>query len=111
MKAGRKHIVPLSKQAIDILKQVQEITGNTVMIFPHRSYCYKGMSENALLQVIKRIGYKEKTTTHGFRSLASTILNENNFNSDWIEYQLAHIPRDATRELIIMQNTCQKDIR
>ena len=95
---GRKHIVPLSTQSLSLLEKLRYIGLSTTMIFPSRIYPQtKGISENTMLKVIKEIGFKNKTTVHGFRAFASTILNENNFNRDWIEYQLAHIPADSTR--------------
>ncbi|NCA28945.1 MAG: DUF4102 domain-containing protein [Proteobacteria bacterium] len=97
MKMGEKHIVPLSKQALEILKELNKITGNRVFIFPNQNNANKFMSENTLLGAIYRLGYKSKTTTHGFRSTFSTILNEYGFNRDHIERQLAHGERDKVR--------------
>ncbi|MBU6339171.1 MAG: tyrosine-type recombinase/integrase [Rickettsiales bacterium] len=97
MKMGEKHIVPLSKQSLAILKEMQKITGNREFVFPSHQNPNKFMSENTLLGVIYRLGYKSKTTTHGFRSVFSTILNEHGFNRDHIERQLAHGERDKVR--------------
>jgi len=80
MKMGEKHIVPLAKQSLAILKEMQKITGNREFVFPSHQNPNKFMSENTLLGVIYRLGYKSKTTTHGFRAVFSTILNEHGFN-------------------------------
>jgi hypothetical protein len=55
------------------------------------------MSENTMIFALYRLGYHSRATVHGFRGTASTILNENNFNRDWIERQLAHVERDGVR--------------
>jgi integrase len=96
MKAGRDHMVPLSKQALHILHLLKQISGS------HRSgYVFPGtqgaatMSNMTLLQMFRRMGYGKKMTGHGWRSVASTILNENNFNRDWIEMALAHWTQDV----------------
>ncbi len=97
MKMKEKHIVPLSKQALAILKEMQKINGNHECIFPSKQSPGKIMSENTLLGAIYRMGYHSRVTVHGFRSTASTILNENGFNRDHIERQLAHGERDKVR--------------
>jgi integrase len=97
MKMKQKHIVPLSKQALAILKEMQKISGNREFIFPSQKNANKFMSENTLLYAIYRMGYYSRATTHGFRSTASTILNEKGFNKDHIERQLAHGERDKVR--------------
>jgi integrase len=97
MKAGVEHIVPLSDQAIATLEKLKEITGRYEFLFPGRSSIRKPMSENAILYAIYRMGYHSRATGHGFRSTASTILNEMGFPSDAIERQLAHGERDKVR--------------
>lgn len=101
MKASRDHIVPLSRQALEVLSQLRPLTGDGVYIFPNARAMTKGdrpMSENAVLVALRSMGYDNtQMTAHGFRSMASTILNENKFNRDWIEMQLAHAPRDRVR--------------
>ncbi|MCE3255717.1 MAG: hypothetical protein K0R25_1211 [Rickettsiaceae bacterium] len=97
MKMGQKHIVPLAKQSISILKELQKINGNRDFIFPSQTNPDKMMSENTLLYTLYRLGYHSRATTHGFRSTASTILNEKGFNRDYIERQLAHGERDKVR--------------
>lgn len=99
MKMKEEHIVPLSKQSIEILKQIKEITDDCYgnHLFPSRQNPRKVMSENTFLRVIEVLGYKGKTTGHGFRGTASTILNEHGFKADVIERQLAHAERDQIR--------------
>lgn len=99
MKMKEQHIVPLAKQSIDLLKRIHDITGDSYggVLFPSLQSPRKVMSENTFLRVIERLGYKGRTTGHGFRSTASTILNENGFRGDVIERQLAHGERDQIR--------------
>lgn len=99
MKMKEQHIVPLARQAIEILKQIREITGDHYdnYILPSQHNPRTVMSENTFLRVIEVLGYKGKATAHGFRSTASTILNENNFKPDVIERQLAHCERNKIR--------------
>jgi len=99
MKMKTPHIVPLAKQSLDILKQVKKISGHNYSnyVFPSNANPRNCMSENTFLRAIEIMGYKGKTTGHGFRSTASTILNENQFNRDVIERQLAHSERDTVR--------------
>jgi integrase len=97
MKMGQKHIVPLAKQSISILKELQKLNGNRDFIFPSQTNANKMMSENTLLYTLYRLGYHSRATTHGFRATASTILNEKGFNRDHIERQLAHGERDKVR--------------
>ncbi len=97
MKMKEQHIVPLSKQSIKLLNKIHKISGDNKFIFPSQKEPHKIMSENTFLRAIEIMGYKEKTTGHGFRSTASTILNENGFTPDVIERQLAHCERDQVR--------------
>jgi integrase len=97
MKMRQKHIVPLSKQAISIIKEIQKLTGNREFLFPSHTNPNKTISENTILYAIYRMGYHSRTTAHGFRGTASTILNEKGFNKDHIERQLAHGERDTVR--------------
>jgi integrase len=99
MKAKEEHIVPLCKQSIKILLQIKEITDQVYgdYLFPSRQSPRKTMSENTFMSAIKALGYKDKTTAHGFRGMASTILNENGWRADVIERQLAHSERDQVR--------------
>ena len=97
MKMKDPHIVPLSKQVIEVLKTLQTHSGNRQHIFPNERRPNTFMSENAMLYALYRMGYHSRTTGHGFRSTASTILNENGFRPDVIERQLAHIERNGVR--------------
>ena len=92
-----EHIVPLSRQAIEILNRLQLISGNRQHVFPNRTKPMTFISENTMLYAMYRMGYHSRATPHGFRSTASTILNENGFNSDHIERQLAHAERNKVR--------------
>jgi integrase len=97
MKMRRPHIVPLSIQAIDILEQLKPITGQRKYVFHGRNDPNKPMSEAAINQVIKRIGYDSQVTGHGFRHTMRTILHDQNYNSAWIETQLAHVDKNSIR--------------
>lgn len=90
IKKDRVHLIPLSNQAIDILKFLQPITGKYDYIFPNRNDHKKPMSNGAILGLIKRLGFANRATGHGFRHQFSTVLNEHGFNRDWIEKQLNH---------------------
>lgn len=97
MKLASEHIVPLSEQVVEVLKQMQAISGDRSYVFPGRVDPKKPMSENAMLFAMYSMGYRGKATVHGFRATASTILNENGFKGDVIERQLAHLERNKIR--------------
>jgi integrase len=97
MKMKEQHIVPLSLQAISVLRQLEKITGNRLYLFPNQHNPAMFMSENTILFALYRMGYHSRATGHGFRSTASTILNENGFGADVIERQLAHNERNSVR--------------
>ena len=99
MKMKEQHIVPLSTQSVVLLKKIREVTGHSYSgyVFPSFQNPRKTISENTFLKAIDIMGYKSKTTAHGFRAVASTILNENGFRPDVIERQLAHAERDQVR--------------
>jgi integrase len=97
MKMKDPHIVPLSKQAIALLKEQQKHSGNREHVFPNEHRPITFISENTMLYAIYRMGYHSRTTGHGFRATASTILNENGFAPDVIERQLAHAERNKVR--------------
>jgi len=97
MKMRELHIVPLSKQAIGVLRELEKHTGNREYLFPNEQKPTGFMSENTMLFALYRMGYHSRTTGHGFRSTASTILNEHGFKADVIERQLAHSERNAVR--------------
>jgi integrase len=96
MKMDEEHIVPLSTQAIDLLKLVKELSGNYDLVFPGSHDHRKPMSENTLTYAIRK-RLKFDATAHGFRTTASTILNESGFRVDVIERQLAHGERNKVR--------------
>ena len=97
MKMRLEHLVPLSRQAVAVLRELRTLSGSSPNIFP--SPGKEGyMSSNTMLYAMYRMGYHGRATTHGFRGVASTILNESNlFNRDWIERQLAHVERNEVR--------------
>jgi integrase len=97
MKKDRPHLVPLSPEAVSILRRAKELYPQSRIIFPSLESRTGHMSENCLLYAIYHLGLKGRATTHGFRSTFSTALNENGFNSDWIELQLAHAEDDPIR--------------
>lgn len=92
------HIVPLAKQTIKLLKELQALTGDGELLFPSQQRKRHAiMSENTINYVLKKMGYKDKLVGHGFRALASTTLNEMGFHPDVIERQLAHAERNKIR--------------
>ncbi|EEN6665017.1 tyrosine-type recombinase/integrase [Salmonella enterica subsp. enterica serovar Senftenberg] len=91
MKGRKLHIVPMSDQVVELFKVLQHITGQYSLCFPGRNDRKKPISENAVLGVIRSIGYEGQTSGHGFRHQFSTVLNEKHWNSDAIEMQLAHV--------------------
>lgn len=98
MKMREQHIVPLSRQAVAILRELHPLTGAGRYVFPSIRTSARPMSENTVLAALRRMGYtKDEMTGHGFRSMASTLLNEQGWNRDAIERQLAHGERNAVR--------------
>jgi len=95
MKMQTPHIVPLSRQAIEVLELLRTISGDEQLTFPGEQDPNKPMSNMTILKALERMGYKGRMTGHGFRGLASTILHEQGYNHDHIELQLAHAPRNA----------------
>ena len=95
MKMRTPHIVPLAKQALEVLAMLHELTGKNDWLFPGDRNAKKPMSNNTILKALERMGYKGRMTGHGFRSLASTILHEQGYAHEHIELQLAHAPRNA----------------
>jgi integrase len=95
MKMKTPHIVPLSRQAIEILELLRDLTGNSNVLFPGVGRKNKTMSNNTILKALERMGYKGEMTGHGFRGLASTLLHERGYQHEHIELQLAHAPRNA----------------
>ena len=97
MKMREAHIVPLSRQAIEVLKDLRPLTGGGRLVFPSSISRERPLSENTVVYALTRMGYKGRMTGHGFRSVASTLLNEQGFRSDLIERQLAHAEKNAVR--------------
>ncbi|MCF8177726.1 MAG: tyrosine-type recombinase/integrase [Sulfuritalea sp.] len=97
MKMREAHIVPLSQQSIDVLKRMQPLTGEGRLVFPSSISRERPISENTVVYALARMGYKGRMTGHGFRSVASTLLNEQGYRHDVIERQLAHAEKNAVR--------------
>ena len=98
MKMKTLHIVPLATQAIHILHELHSVTGSEKYLFPGLINTYRPMSDNTINYALRRMGYtSEEMTAHGFRSTACTILNEQGWNKDAIERQLAHSERNNIR--------------
>ena len=108
MKMSNEHIVPLSKQAVELIPRILELSGGSSYLFPVPGTKKGVISENRMLDCMYRMGYRGKATVHGFRGLASTVLNEETrtdasgdpvrmWDSDWIERQLAHVEQDEVR--------------
>ena len=97
MKMRKEHLVPLSAQAVNVLRQLHPLTGHGRLVFPSQTNYHKPMSENTVLFALYRMGYHSRATGHGFRACASTILNEQGWRSDVIERQLAHAERNKVR--------------
>lgn len=90
MKMRVEHRVPLSNQALDVLRTMQTLSGGRELVFPSLYYPSKSLSENTFNSALARMGYKNTATAHGFRALFSTVANECGWNPDVIERQLAH---------------------
>ena len=97
MKMKAPHLVPLSSQALATLEEIRPLTGRCAFVFPSERSLSKPMSENTLLYALYRLGYRSRMTAHGFRAVASTILNESGFTPDVIERQLAHVEQNKVR--------------
>jgi integrase len=98
MKMKRPHIVPLSKQAIQILRELEPLTGSGLYVFPSIRTPARPMSENTINVALRRLGYDNtQMTGHGFRTMASTRLHEMGFHTDHIEMQLAHADKNSIR--------------
>lgn len=97
MKMGEAHIIPLSKQALAILKELEQLTGRYKYVFPSARGASRPLSENGVRTALRTLGYDNDTMTpHGFRAMARTLLDEQlGFRVDWIEHQLAHAVKDT----------------
>ncbi|OMQ19937.1 tyrosine-type recombinase/integrase [Serratia oryzae] len=97
MKMDRPHLVPLSDQLIILLRDLQKLTGRFANMFPGRNDPSSVMSAGTINRMIHAIGYKDRVVGHGFRHTFSTILNDEGFNSDWVELQIAHVDKNRIR--------------
>ncbi|MCK6427181.1 MAG: tyrosine-type recombinase/integrase [Burkholderiaceae bacterium] len=97
MKMKTEHLVPLSRQALEVLAELQPLTGSGPLLFPSPFYPSKPISANTLNSALARMGYKGEATAHGMRTLFSTCANEAGHRADVIERQLAHEERDGVR--------------
>ena len=98
MKMGFPHIVPLSRQAVKVLRELFPVTGPQGLVFPSIRTGVRAISNNTINAALRKLGYtSEEMTGHGFRSMASTILNEQGWHPDAIERQLAHIEQNDVR--------------
>jgi integrase len=97
MKMAEQHLVPLSRQAFAVFKQLRGLNGSGPLVFPNQVDHSNPMSENTILYAIHDAGYKGRMCGHGFRHLASTTLNEAGFRSDVIERQLGHSDHNKVR--------------
>jgi integrase len=98
MKMRDEHIIPLSTQAVAVLRELQPLTGRSHYVFPGERSASRPMSENTVNAALRRLGFdKETMTGHGFRAMASTRLNEMGWSADVIERQLAHAERNKVR--------------
>lgn len=99
MKMGREHIIPLSPQVQNILKVLeQHRRPYTDFVFPSRNNPKKHVNTETVNKTLRRIGYQDRLVAHGFRALASTTLNEQEFNPDVIEAALAHVDKNEVRK-------------
>ena len=98
MKMKETHLVPLSRQAAAILRDLRGLTGSGRFVFPAIGRKERPISENTMNAALRRLGYgHDEMTSHGFRTIASTLLNERGFAPDLIELQLGHKERNAVR--------------
>lgn len=98
MKMREEHLVPLARQAVALLRELQPVTGPDGYLFPSLRTSVRPISENTINAALRRSGYsKDEMTAHGFRAMASTCLNEQGFAPDVIELQLAHAERNKVR--------------
>jgi integrase len=98
MKMGERHIVPLARQAVAVLRELQSLTGPDGYLFPSVRNASRPISDNTINAALRTCGFSAaQQTGHGFRTTASTLLNEQGWGADAIERQLAHGPRDKVR--------------
>jgi integrase len=98
MKMCQNHLVPLAKQTVELLDKLKLITGHCPYLFPSARTDLESMSAETVNAALRRMGFsREEMTSHGFRGMASTRLNEQGWNADWIELQLAHLEKNKIR--------------
>ena len=98
MKMKRPHVVPLARQVVQLFQEIGAVTGKGRYVFPGAFSVSRCISDMGLLNALRRLGYdKDVMTIHGFRSMASTLLNEQGYRPDVIEAQLSHGEQDAIR--------------
>ena len=97
MKMKTPHIVPLSRQSVEVLRALKLLTGRNGLVFPGAVNRNHPMSNNTILYALYRLGYEGRMTGHGFRGVASTILSENGFDEEHVDLQLAHMKRNKVR--------------
>lgn len=97
MKRRREHVVPLSKAAQELLAVLKPRAGSSPYVFPADHRNDRPISENAILALIYRMGYKGRLTGHGFRTIASTWAHEHGYLSDAVEFQLSHVPENKVK--------------
>ena len=97
MKMDKPHIVPLSRQSMEILKRLKQLNGMFEFVFPQKRNPRKPMSNGTMTNALHKMGYKGKLTVHGMRGTASTILNEHGFNPDAIELQQSRQDQNKVR--------------
>jgi integrase len=95
---ARDHLVPLSKQAVEVIEALRTLTGKGPLAFPNTRHAHKPMSENAIGYLLNRAGYHHRHVPHGFRSTFSTIMNERDrADASVIDFMLAHTPKDKVQ--------------
>jgi len=99
MKMKREHVVPLTKETLYLLEVLKTLkSAHNDYFYPSRTNPKKNINTETVNKVLRRIGYKDRLVAHGFCALASTILNEREFNPDVIEAALAHVDKNAIRK-------------
>lgn len=96
MKMKRDHLVPLSKQVLEVLRVIKNISGDCEVLFPSKTSNRRSMSDVSMIKMMKKFS-DGKMTPHGVRHMGSTILNERGYNKDWVEKQLSHLDKDKIR--------------
>jgi integrase len=112
MKMGEQHIVPLSRQAVLLLRNLHNITGSGRFLFPSLLTNTRCMSNNTVNAALRRLGFSsEEMVGHGFRAMASTCLNERGWHPDVIELQLARKERNKVAQHTTAHSVCKSVVR